>query len=308
MKRLASSVWSTAKPCSSPSWRIASTPVSIDGCRKPVVRENTSTLLGALLPPPPSPPPQATASATRPLSARIVRVVRICRFNTRGAGPVKAVRPRGRKSRRERRGGTERPPTTRQSASTSLTAPGAVNETSGASFRWRSVSRRRRGFMRREPCCCELTLRPGVLPGDDRDGSSTRPCRSARCGASRDDPAGLRPRLLAPGRGARLDVAARRRGARRRQRSAGAGSSTSPSSPTSSAATPRPGPLLPTNVVAGAAQRRRRRRARPTCSPACSPATSSPRGASASRPPDDRLGDGRARRSAPTATTSCSTA
>ena len=87
----------------------------------------------------------------------------------------------------------------------------------------------------------------------------------------RDDPAGFDRALLAAGRRAGLDLAARGRGARRRLASAATASSTSPWWPTSSAATPRPGPLVPTNVVAGRAERSRRRPARRRRSPGCSP-------------------------------------
>ena len=68
----------------------------------------------------------------------------------------------------------------------------------------------------------------------------------------RDDPTGFDRRLLAPGRRAGLDVAARERGRTAAARSAATASSTSALVAHEFGRHAAPGPLLPTNVVAAA--------------------------------------------------------
>ena len=77
--------------------------------------------------------------------------------------------------------------------------------------------------------------------------------------AARDDPAGFDRDYWRQGAELGWTSLLVSEDARRRQH-LGPASSTSPWSPTSSAATPRPGPLVPTNVVAGALVARRYRR------------------------------------------------
>ena len=133
--------------------------------------------------------------------------------------------------------------------------------------------------------------RPGVLPRHHAEVPRERVPDPEGARAARRTTTGFEPRLLAPGRRAGLDVAARARGARGRQRQRERARPTSPSWPTRSARTSRPARCSRATSSPPRWPARAATSSRARSSPPWSPASRSPPGPSPSCRPHDRLGD-----------------